>query len=169
MLAIDRKKKILTEVGGGKNKSYSALCLFIVFSCIWVSKNWNRNITVQRQEQQQHYSVPPSNNTVNPNHWEVQGWLFFFFSFLTKKVFFPGIQLYVTFEHQNENQDWMTLLFRFKSKHTWSSQSTGGKYIWPILSLSVSKEQIEHQKEGGAFWTPVYTCFSSERTSLGKL
>lgn len=107
--------------------------------------------------------------TVNPNHWEVQGWLFFFFSFLTKKVFFPGIQLYVTFEHQNENQDWMTLLFRFKSKHTWSSQSTGGKYIWPILSLSVSKEQIEHQKQGGAFWTPVYTCFSSERISLGKL
>lgn len=97
------------------------------------------------------------------------GFFFFFFSFLTNKMFFPGIQLYVTFEHQNENRDWMTLLFRFKSKHTWSSQSTGGKYIWPILSLSVSKEQIEHQKEGGAFWTPVYTCFSSERTSLGKL
>lgn len=128
MLVIDRKKRILTEVSGGKKKSYSALCLRIMFSWIWVSKNWNRNITVKKQEQQQHYSIPPSNNTVNPNHWEVKGWLHPLLPphpFLIKRIFLPSIELWCHLWASKWKPGLDDIIFYHRSKHPWFTQYMG--------------------------------------------
>lgn len=65
----------------------------------------------------------------------------------------------VIFAHQNENQGWMPLLFPPQNQtypiHSFYRGTV--MYVQPFPSLPVSKELTQHQKEGEAFWTPVYT------------
>lgn len=134
-----------------------------MFSWMWVSTIWNRNITVLEQEQQQHYAVPPSNNTVSPNHRGVQG------CFLTPQwAFLPGMQLlrYLwaskwipgldgTFFPPQNRTHLIHALYR-------------GQYLWLFPSLTVSTEVAQHQKRMRHSRLQS-ACFPSEKTSLDKL
>lgn len=132
----------------------------MIFSWMWVSTIWNRNITVLEQEQQQHYAVPPSNNTVSPNHRGEQG------CFLPPQwAFLPGVQLLChlwaskwipgldgTF-YPPQNQTYLIHPFY------------RGQYLWPFPSLTASKEVAQDE----IFWTPNVHVFLQKQTSLDKL
>jgi len=61
----------------------------------------------------------------------------------------------------------MTFLFPpQKQIYPIHTHSTEGQYLRPFLSLPVSKDVTQHQRDGEAFWTPVYT-FSFRRNKLG--
>ena len=162
MLAIDRKKKPNTYRGyWGKGKELQ--CIVSVYHVFLNVSQHNLEqkhhgaragaATALRCSTQQQHSQSQSQRSaglVSSPAMDIPPWHPAFMSSLSTKM--------------KTRVGWH-FFSHLKTKHTRFTHSTGGRYLWPFLSLPVNKEVTQHQKEGEAFWTSVYT-FSFRENKL---